>query len=773
MAGGDDLSEPSGAGIPARQRADERYTLRGGGQLQEPGDQDVLLKAERRVIDTVLATGEKRMALQPLAEPSPEPGPDIVITPAEPFGGFDWIRPVRKDPVPPPENECKCELNLSPDISEGAYSGTFRLGGAKTKRGPYVIYCPSGAFQFRHDTGGPHNPWVSVLTGDMTCGDEIRFKALTDVIGTREEIVGRWGAVECRQFVGFKPGKPQQAGVCDCDAFCVTIDENFNVERATGCTLELPQANPNAIPPIGPLDAWAPIVVNTEGDPAVDWSWTAKSDQGYVSILRFTPLGKRFKCGELDVFFVQPTQAALDSLRRGVAWVDDTVTVDVFGECANIPIILTLSQSGGRVELFSRPEVIKSLVSGPCDKYSGSDCDRVFEGKARYASIENDEGIADMWNEGCLPQRYRDTMRRLCEVGWYFATRGAMSVNKYFSRTGEYFPGPDIPPGPTIEGYDFTIDFFNKMVEVAGASDLNHIVASGLGAEIPPIRDDTDVCDAMMRALDALTKYLFRSNHKHALPGGRTTDVGFEDLEDVFKHSDQRDCKNLAHARDATALLNVKARNWRLLHGVTGADDVWVDSKLNRLWAAVKDNAISVDEWSGSAIKTNDLHESDFLSAVGKTERHESEDYAPDITILYVHGYERELGVPPIVSIQWGFGRETMIDIESLKREGKKCTGVLVILGCASADIASYFPNTSCRLLLADVLATAEGQQLLDTLIDVILEARGDPHFSWQDLLSDKRLTTIPGTTNRNYFDDKVSGGKGASEPIWPSKWTK
>ncbi|MCA8917008.1 MAG: hypothetical protein KDB90_16585, partial [Planctomycetes bacterium] len=88
------------------------------------------LQAERRVIDTVLAAGVNRSAAPISIEPPPEEAPGVDDMPGEPYGGgLDWIRPVPKVPIPPVEARCKCELEVLPDISQGAFTGVFRLSG--------------------------------------------------------------------------------------------------------------------------------------------------------------------------------------------------------------------------------------------------------------------------------------------------------------------------------------------------------------------------------------------------------------------------------------------------------------------------------------------------------------------------------------------------------------------------------------------------------------------------------------------------------------------
>ncbi|MEZ5992260.1 MAG: hypothetical protein R3E76_07890 [Planctomycetota bacterium] len=268
-------------------------------------------------------------------EPTPEPPPEPPFPTPSPTPLP--IPSPEPNPVPPPETDCTCTLDVMSNISLGGYTGVFRLKGDTSAPGNYHIYCPTGAFKFKAANSGALGGWQDSLAGVMTCGEQIEFKAVTAHIEPHL-IVGQWGSLRCSQLVGIdRPRKPGQEN-CTCDAFCIRIADNLDIERVDKCELVLKSPDPTVFPPEDPADVSAVIVVSIAGPSDQEVVWDAKPVGKYLKLSKDTG---RLACGDLDFFLVSPTDYAIAALASGQPSVTEFVEVRLGSDdCATIEVAI-------------------------------------------------------------------------------------------------------------------------------------------------------------------------------------------------------------------------------------------------------------------------------------------------------------------------------------------------------------------------------------------------------------------------------------------------
>jgi hypothetical protein len=807
MAGNNPLSafNPDFGVDPAREASKSGYNQPAEGVTPESGDEEMLRTADGSFRDSLRRPDMRRGIVPlpdepepvPLPVPPPEPytPPDPIPTPPRelpPGGDFDWIAPV---PRPPAEQTCRCVLEVLPDISEGAYTGRFRLVGAQSVPDTYSIFGLNDDIQFRHAAGGPHNPWRNALTGTMQCGEEIEFKASARTPFTQHVVVGQWGSLTCVQEIGVEPPGPPPSGKCACDAFCIAIDEIGNISRVDTPTLHLesllwPASQSYRLP-----SNRIPFVVTTEGDRRKTIPWSVSTNK-YLSADTSVCVGApdcRLPCGELDVFTVSPTEEAVKELQSGADVL--TGTIRVYSgrmECGLITVAIYGKKE--RDEPFrdrSRYATYSGIQLLTTDKYNcekcrlhtESECEQAFKtGVGTDGLPTMPTVVVDAWNEGCMPVRAKKALVNLCRLGWGFDEEDS-TFNRGVS---EYVSGTDWRT-VDIEGPGYRISPGIPRIQIAGTS---------IGS-----RNDKDVCRTLCAALGYLGVYIARVDSPlyrvfNDLDTHYVSDRGHvvKALANALPKKLQEGCDNYVECtRLALDWVCTKRRNWRIINPFE------IES-LATLWEDVSAwNAISLSSWSASGYST-DASTEDYLAALKNTKR--SEIHSPNFTsrLPGMRNYLRLFGDDVFIfyghsSVVQGtvsLGRkwpEKLVPASDFKKAGAELTGVCTLIGCNSAVLRPSVPWASAYVLQTEgkkVCSPDELEDMADIFVDKLLSA--PPNHTWSDLIADLYEAFIGRFGGGRYTDgiegefpewreameERIAAGNigdapGKDEPIWPT----
>jgi hypothetical protein len=761
---------------------------------------------------------ESRVPNEPPPVPLPISDPREPGIPGGPFTGPEVPLPpprVPSEPTPPPpEQACECNIEVTPDISLGMYTGKFKLSGMITKPGPYVIYCVKGVFKFRHPgAGGRINPWQDVLFGTMQCGETIEFKAMNENIVGSDLVIGRWGSLECSQLVGVDPPrtpKPRKPGECTCFAFCLGIDENGQFEVLAECELEVLPADPYAAPPMPRTTTSGLLVVMTEGDPSspVEWFAFAQSEafgSGYVSIAPpcKAPAPCKMFCGDVHVRLIVPTDLAIAALDAGAPVVLDYVEVwSTLGQCGLIEVKITkgddtgdpssyltsvqLESSDNGIQLFGGrgPCNLNSLDS--CVKYFNDESDAQLDGSGRLAQ----DKLEEVWDntcdaiaferDTCLDPLFKYAMVRLCQAGWTISVLGSPytdEIELLKTKTESYKSITNL-----------AVPHCSNTVNVYGPTATEHRVIAPIKDHmrwfvtprechirvVPFDSDSGQEVDTgrLMEAMQALGKFVQVEKYKKTIPQDKLIGT-IEAINFMYN----------------TWWSDVKDRDWRLVQqdrmSNTSHDGGIINSILDPrdkgamdyLFQVVRhNNASGMAEWAGTGYDSNADTEEDsslLLTPLSKTTYYNTSRRLSDVFVYWGHGSKGSLGG---------------VKLADVSDQLRNTTGVVIFLGCdvgdtfghsdydatgaankAARKTKDYFPNASVKIGSwgkGGLLQEPNSVTMMRTFARELQLSMSDREITWAKLV-ERVNDELPSTVEQYRY---VIGGSGSGEKIWQVK---
>lgn len=750
MAGNNHLSafNPDFGRIPGREVSKTGYNQPSEGVTPGPGEDEMLLSADGSFRGSLrLADAGRGIAPLP-GEPEPVPPPEPYTPPepgpTPPLGGdFDWIAP---EPRLPAEPTCRCVLEVLPDISEGAYTGRFRLVGAQSAPDTYSIFGLNDDIQFRHAAGGPHNPWRNALTGTMQCGEEIEFKASARTPFTRHVVVGQWGSLTCVQEIGVEPPGPPPSGKCACDAFFIRVDDTGNLVRQDAISISIPPADPGMVPPPNRMAACAVAVVATEGGPGTT-TWWASSKLGYATILA-KPCANELagcdtRCGDLDIFCVGISPTALALLDKGATPLSDEVLVTSSrGLCSLLLVKFGLSADtdpsafphGAIVPQYRFQTLQEDATVRKC-----ADC-YIPKGKRGQCNITTI--LPASLNSILTPYRYERCLIEMCLLGWTLEAKEE-SFNENFGflefkvSSEDAFPDIAWIDGPRIR----VRAYWQKILYAASADHAKNF-------------------ERVRLALTVLASYLRPSS----APNKITKTIKAGDTSKCYGTDMTVKC-----LREAVRWVDVKARNWRII-------DTYSGDNLKLLWDNVKYSCTTIDAKDEQNMKysgyigggiINGVDEEVVLEAIRNTRGTPNRDYssensqADDVFIYFGHvsGTNHTIGLTKRVG--------TWIDSTKFQNAARKLTGVVILCGCGSDVLSKYFSNASVKIMIeSDTCVIGKDFELMTgQLKNAILSSA--PDDTWASAIG--MMGAVEGQTGAKWVPGSgpYNGEEHDSRQVW------